>query len=69
MTTLATLMGGHIRVGLEDNIYYSKGQLAESNAQLVDRGVRIAKELNRKIATPTVAREMLGLSANPKKIP
>ena len=69
MTTLATLMGGHVRVGLEDNIYYSKGQLAESNAQLVKRTVRIAKELNRKIATPGVAREMLGLPANPKKIP
>jgi 3-keto-5-aminohexanoate cleavage enzyme len=69
MTTLATLMGGHVRVGLEDNIYYAKGQLAKSNAQLVERAVRIAKELNREVATPIVAREILGLPVNPKKIP
>lgn len=69
MSTLATLMGGHVRVGLEDNIYYSKGKLAKSNAQLVQRAVRIAKELNRNIATPSIAREILGLPRNPKKIP
>jgi 3-keto-5-aminohexanoate cleavage enzyme len=68
MTTLATLMGGHVRVGLEDNVYYSKGQLAKNNAELVDRSVRIIKELNRKVATPAVAREMLNLPSNPKKI-
>ena len=42
MTTLATLMGGHVRVGLEDNIYYRRGEKAKSNAQLVERAVRIA---------------------------
>jgi len=61
MTTLAALMGGNLRVGLEDNIYYSRRQLVSSNAQLVERSVRILKELNRKVATPTEAREMLGL--------
>jgi 3-keto-5-aminohexanoate cleavage enzyme len=64
MTTLATLMGGHVRVGLEDNIYYQKGEKAD-NAQLVKRAVRVAHELNREIATPAQAREMLGVSSEP----
>ncbi len=63
MTTLATLMGGHVRVGLEDNVYFRRGEKARSNAQLVERTVRIARELNREIASPTEARQMLGLSA------
>jgi 3-keto-5-aminohexanoate cleavage enzyme len=54
-------MGGHVRTGLEDNIYYHKGQLAESNAQLVARLARIAGEIGRPVATSTRAREMLGL--------
>jgi 3-keto-5-aminohexanoate cleavage enzyme len=61
LTTLATLMGGHVRVGLEDNVYYSRGQKAKSNAQLVERAVRIANELNRPVASPAQARSMLGL--------
>lgn len=65
MTTLATLIGGHVRVGLEDNVYYRRGEKAKSNAQLVDRAVRVAVELNREIATPAQAREMLGLSPTP----
>lgn len=67
LTTLATLMGGHVRVGLEDNVYYARGQRAVSNAQLVERAVRIAKELNRPVATPAQAREMLGLRAEPSR--
>lgn len=67
LTTLSILLGGHVRVGLEDNIYYKKGELAKSNAQLVERTVRIAKELGREIATPAQTREMLGLSATPKR--
>jgi 3-keto-5-aminohexanoate cleavage enzyme len=63
MTTLATLMGGHVRVGLEDNLYYRRGEKATSNAQLVQRAVRIAHDLNREVATPAQAREMLGMSA------
>lgn len=63
LTTLGILLGGNPRVGLEDNIYYHKGILAESNAQLVSRTVRIIKELDFEVATPREAREMLGLSS------
>jgi len=65
MTTLSMLMGGHVRVGLEDNVYYRRGEKAKSNAQLVERAARIANELNRDVATPAQAREMLGVSATP----
>jgi 3-keto-5-aminohexanoate cleavage enzyme len=61
LTTLATLMGGHVRVGLEDNVYYSRGRKAQSNAELVERTVRIAHELNRPVATAAQARAILGL--------
>jgi 3-keto-5-aminohexanoate cleavage enzyme len=61
VTTMAMIMGGAIRVGLEDNIYYSKGVLAKSNAQLVERSVRIARELNIEPTTPDEARQMLGI--------
>jgi len=54
-------MGGNVRVGFEDNIYYRKGQLAKTNAELVARIVRIAQELDRPVATPSQAREMLRL--------
>jgi 3-keto-5-aminohexanoate cleavage enzyme len=54
-------MGGHVRTGLEDNLYYHKGELAQSNAQLVERLVRIAGEIGRPVATPAEAREILGL--------
>jgi len=67
MTTLAILLGGHVRVGLEDNVYYRRGELAKSNAQLVERAVRLSHELNRDVATPAQAREMLGLSATPTR--
>jgi 3-keto-5-aminohexanoate cleavage enzyme len=59
--TMSMLLGGNVRVGLEDNIYYAKGQLAESNAQLVARMVRIARELGKEPATPDEAREYLGI--------
>lgn len=59
-TTQALLLGGHIRVGLEDNNYYSRGELAR-NEQLVARAVRIARELQLEPATPAEARQMLGL--------
>jgi len=60
-TTLAILLGGNLRVGFEDNIYYSKGVLAESNTQLVERAVRIAGELGREIAGPDEARRIIGI--------
>lgn len=56
------LLGGHARVGFEDNPYYSKGVLAKSNAELVARIVRIARDLGRTIATPDEARELLRIS-------
>ena len=61
MAVMAMAMGGHVRVGLEDNIYYSKGVLAKSNAELVERVVRIAKEFGREIATPSDAKKILNL--------
>ena len=61
MATHAILMGGHARVGFEDNIFYKKGELAKSNAQLVERIVRLADELGREVATPDEAREILSL--------
>jgi 3-keto-5-aminohexanoate cleavage enzyme len=59
----AVTLGGHVRVGFEDNIFYRKGVLADSNAQLVERVARIARELDREIATPRRARNLLGLPA------
>ncbi|MGH9697901.1 MAG: 3-keto-5-aminohexanoate cleavage protein [Candidatus Acidiferrales bacterium] len=68
LTTFAILLGGHVRVGLEDNIYYRRGEMAKSNAQLVERAARIARELNREVATPAQAREMLGIRKVPASI-
>jgi len=61
MAPTALAMGGHVRVGFEDNIYLSKGVKAKSNAELVEKVVRIARELDREIATPEEARQMLHL--------
>jgi len=63
LTTAGLILGHNIRVGLEDNVFYSKGVLADSNGQLVERAVRTAKEINRRVATPSEAREMMGLGA------
>jgi 3-keto-5-aminohexanoate cleavage enzyme len=59
--TMGILFGGNVRVGLEDNVYYRKGELAESNAQLVERVVRVAGELGREVADTSQARDVLGL--------
>ena len=59
MSMMALVMEGHIRVGMEDNIYYSKGVLARTNAQFVERIVRMAREYGREIATPQEARRIL----------
>jgi 3-keto-5-aminohexanoate cleavage enzyme len=61
MVTLSIALGGHARVGLEDNIYISKGVLAKSNAELVEKVVRISREIGREIASPTDARKILKL--------
>ena len=63
MSALAMNMGGHIRAGFEDNPHYRPGELATSNAQLIERLVRLAREIGREPATPSEARAMLGLRA------
>jgi 3-keto-5-aminohexanoate cleavage enzyme len=60
LAAVAVAMGGHVRVGLEDNLYYSRGRLA-TNEELVARIVRIAEELGRPVATPDEARRILGI--------
>lgn len=63
LATLSIMLGGHTRVGLEDNIFVKKGVLG-TNAQLVEKVVRIAREFEREIATPDEARSILGLKGN-----
>jgi 3-keto-5-aminohexanoate cleavage enzyme len=62
MIALGILLGGNVRVGFEDNIYLAKGVLAQSNARLVEMAVNLAGQLQREIATPSEAREILGIS-------
>jgi uncharacterized protein (DUF849 family) len=57
---MSAILGGNVRVGLEDSLWYGKGQLATSSAEQVGRIVRILKELSLEIATPDEARQMLG---------
>ncbi len=61
-TVAAMCMGANIRTGLEDTIYYRKGELAQSNAQLVKRMARVAKEIGREIATVDETKKYLGLN-------
>jgi 3-keto-5-aminohexanoate cleavage enzyme len=61
MNRLAIMTGGHVRTGLEDNIYLKRGVLAESNAQFVERLARLTREFGREVATPADARRLLGL--------
>ncbi len=70
ITTMAMAAGLNIRVGMEDNVIYRRGELVHDNAQLVSRAVRIATELERPVATPAHARELLGLRGRePGEIP
>ncbi len=61
ITTIGLAMGLSVRVGMEDNVFYRRGEPLQNNAQLVERTVRIARELDREPATPDEARQMLGL--------
>lgn len=61
LSTMAIHMGGHVRVGLEDNIFIKRGVLAKSNAELVEKVVKLADLLHRDVATPTDARRILKL--------
>ncbi len=66
MATMAAAMGGHVRVGLEDNLYRSKGVLAQSNAEQVSLIRSIVEALGREVATPDEARALLGLKGRDK---
>ena len=68
LTTMAIMLGGHVRVGLEDNLYYKRGELA-TNAKLVERVANLAHELGREVATPAQARKMLRISEQPRQYP
>jgi uncharacterized protein (DUF849 family) len=61
MAAMAAAMGGHVRVGLEDNLYLSRGRLARSNAEQVEAARDLAARLGRDLATPAEVRDMLGL--------
>jgi uncharacterized protein (DUF849 family) len=61
MVAQALLLGGHVRVGLEDNLYLEKGKLAPSNAALVEKAAHIIEVLGDQVASPAEAREILGL--------
>jgi 3-keto-5-aminohexanoate cleavage enzyme len=61
MIELAVELGGHIRVGFEDNLYLSKGVLAQSNAQFVEHAVDVVQEQNREVASVEEARSILGI--------
>ena len=63
MVAQAVLLGGHVRVGLEDNLYLEKGKLAPSNAALVEKAAKIIEILGDIVATPADARQILGLKA------
>lgn len=61
LVAMSIVLGGNVRVGLEDNVYIEKGKLAKSNAQLVEKAVRLVREIGREIATPDEARQILKL--------
>ncbi len=61
LTTMGAIMGGHVRVGMEDNLYFKRGERVQSNAQLVERSVDIIHRLGRELATPDEARAILDI--------
>ena len=69
LSVLSIVLGGHVRVGLEDSLYHSRGRKAASNAELVERVAALAAQLGRRVATPTEARELLGVPAEPSTYP
>jgi 3-keto-5-aminohexanoate cleavage enzyme len=68
LTTLSVILGGHVRVGMEDNLYYRYGEPVRDNAQLVARAVRVAEELGRPVATPAEARAILGVGTPARQV-
>lgn len=67
LVAMSIVLGGNVRVGLEDNVYIEKGKLAENNAQSVEKAVRLVHELSYEVATPNEARRILKLSGGIKK--
>jgi 3-keto-5-aminohexanoate cleavage enzyme len=65
LVTMGIILGGHVRVGLEDNLYVNRGEKLHGNGEAVKKVVRLASEFGRQVATPEQTREMLGLSATP----
>jgi 3-keto-5-aminohexanoate cleavage enzyme len=61
MITMGIILGGHIRVGFEDNIYLRRGVLLKSNAQMVEVAVNLVEQLQGEVATPSEARQILGI--------
>ena len=66
MATTASQMGGHVRVGLEDSLFISRGELAESNAQQVAKVRRVVEELGCQVASPNEAHAILDLKGGDK---
>jgi 3-keto-5-aminohexanoate cleavage enzyme len=64
MITMAIVLGGNVRVGFEDNIDFSKGVLAKSNAQMVEMAVNLVNDLHGEVATPEEARRMLDIKSS-----
>jgi 3-keto-5-aminohexanoate cleavage enzyme len=69
LTTHALLLGGHVRVGFEDNLYLTRGVKADSNARFVERVVALAGLLDREVATCAEARKILGIPLQGKPYP
>ena len=67
MIALGILLGGDIRVGFEDNLYLKRGVLAKSNAELVEAAVELVRRLQREVATPREAHDLLGIAHQAKK--
>ena len=65
MCAMGIVLGINVRTGMEDTILYKRGELAKNNAHLIERVVRMARDMGREIATPKQARQMLGLSEKP----
>jgi 3-keto-5-aminohexanoate cleavage enzyme len=65
MITMSMIVGGHVRVGFEDNLFYRRGELLKSTAQKVKQVVQLAEILGREVATPKQARQMLSISETP----
>jgi len=66
MAAMAIVLGGHVRVGMEDSIYISKDVVAKSNAQFVEKVIRMASDIGREVATPNEARKILSLPSRKK---